>query len=288
MTKDIGVPTVSEYVRRFGFDDAAVPDNLSLALGAGNIAPLDLVTAYATFANGGYRVSNYLIERITTADGEVLPNPKPEFVCPDDCKPAPPEPVAQPVQSAQPAPPALATDVDELYAPMRVAPQIITPQNAYLMTDLMQNVARAGTGRAAWLALQRKDIAGKTGTTNDGRDTWFVGFNSDVVAAVWVGFDEARPLGAKEQGSQTALPMWIDYMREALARRPEHTLAQPPGIVEYRINPTTGLIANDATRDAVFEKFDIDNIPEREPDPAFSSSDPSAPVDTGRRVNIFE
>jgi len=173
----------------------------------------------------------------------------------------------------------LVSDVTELFAPLRVAPQIITVQNAYLMTDLMQGVLRpGGTGAAAGREIKRGDLAGKTGTTNEGHDTWFVGFNSDVVAAAWVGFDEDRSLGGAEQGGFTAIPMWIDYIREALAGMPEHTLARPPGIVEYRINPTTGLIASDATRDTVFEKFDIDNVPERERDPAFVGSDPAAPA----------
>jgi penicillin-binding protein 1A len=115
-----------------------------------------------------------------------------------------------------------------------------------------------------------------------------VGFNADVVAAVWVGFDQDRPLGGSEQGGITALPMWIDYMREALLHRPEHALAQPPGIVEYRINPTSGLIASDATRDTVFEKFDIDNIPDREPDPGFAPLDSTgAPGPIQRAEPIF-
>jgi penicillin-binding protein 1A len=285
ITKAMGLPTAVRYVRRFGFDDTAIPNNLSIALGAGGIAPLDLVTGYATFANGGYRVEHHFIERIANANGEVLYEADPVFLCTDcglpspapagaaDCtKPPPPPP------GAKPEPPALISDVTELFAPLRIAPQVITPQNAYLMTDLLQDVARVGSGREAYRALKRADLAGKTGTTNEGHDTWFVGFNSDVVAAAWVGFDQDRSLGGREQGGVTAIPMWIDYMREALSNMPEHTLARPPGIVEYRINPTTGLIASDAARDTVFEKFDIDNIPERERDPGFVTSDPGAPT----------
>jgi penicillin-binding protein 1A len=135
----------------------------------------------------------------------------------------------------------------------------------------------------------RNDLAGKTGTTNDGRDTWFAGFNGDVVAAVWVGFDQDRPLGGKEQGGITAIPMWIDYMREALQRMPEHTMVRPPGIVEYRINPQSGLIASEGTRNSVFEKFDIDHIPEREADSSSTSFDIANPTLPGRSGsgNIF-
>ncbi|HVS24831.1 MAG TPA: PBP1A family penicillin-binding protein [Gammaproteobacteria bacterium] len=289
IAKAVGVPTVVRYVRKFGFDDTAIPNNESIALGAGGVAPLDLVTGYATFANGGYRVEHHFIERIADANGDVLYEADPAFVC-ADCglaTPATPTPTTDaakctkpppPPASAKPEPPALISDVTELYAPLRVAPQVITPQNAYLMTDLLQDVARVGTGARAYQALKRDDLAAKTGTTNEGRDTWFVGFNSDVVAAAWVGFDQDRPLGGNEQGGVTAIPMWIDYMREALAHEPEHTLARPLGIVEYRINPTNGLIASDATRDTAFEKFDIDNVPQREPDPGFVPSDSAAPV----------
>jgi penicillin-binding protein 1A len=173
---------------------------------------------------------------------------------------------------------------------MRVAPEVITPQNAYLMNDLLQNVARIGSGAGAWRAFQRNDLGGKTGTTNEGRDTWFVGFNADVAAAVWVGFDHERPLGGAEQGGFTAIPMWIDYMGEALLRTPEHTMSRPPGIIEYRINPQTGLIASGATRDSVFEKFDVDNIPESEPDADFNGSfDPANPTTSQRPSgHIFE
>jgi penicillin-binding protein 1A len=288
ITKAMGVPTAVRYVRKFGFDDTAIPNNLSIALGAGGVAPIDLVTGYATFANGGYRVDHYFIQRIANAAGEVLYEANPAFVCADCGQPTPVAPAgssdcARPapvVQGAGPAPaPAPQADADPT-ALNAVAPQAITPQNAYLMTDLMQDVVRSGTGAAAWRALERHDIAGKTGTTNEGHDTWFVGFNSDVVAAAWVGFDQDRSLGGREQGGFTAIPMWIDYMREALAHQPEHTLARPLGIVEYRINPGSGLIANDATRDTVFEKFDIDNVPAREPDQRFVAPDSTTPTAT--------
>jgi penicillin-binding protein 1A len=290
ITKAMGVPTAVRYVRKFGFDDTAIPNNLSIALGAGGVAPLDLVTGYATFANGGYRVEHHFIQRIAAANGDVLYEANPVIVCPDcgrtpTATPSPTSDAAActkppaPAASAKPEAPTLISDVTELFPPLRIAQQVITPQNAYLMTDLLEDVARVGTGAGAYRALKRNDLAGKTGTTNEGHDTWFVGFNADVVAAAWVGFDDqTRSLGGAEQGGRTALPMWIDYMREALANKPEHALARPLGIVEYRINPTTGLIASDATRDTVFEKFDIDNVPERERDPGFVGSDPGTPA----------
>jgi len=286
IAKAMGVPTVVRYARKFGFDDTAVPNNLSIALGAGGVAPLDLVTGYATFANGGYRVDHYFIQRIANAAGEVVYEAKPAFVC-ADCGQPPPAAVANscarpPAQLPSAKPDAASPDAD-LTNLNAVAPQIITPQNAYLMTDLLKDVVRGGTAARAHTAFpDRTDLAGKTGTTNEGHDTWFVGFNSDVVSAVWVGFDQDRSLGGTEQGGRTALPMWIDYMREALANEPVHTLARPVGIVEYRINPTSGLIANDATRDTVFEQFDIDNVPAREPEQGFVTPDSTTPTTPAR------
>jgi len=260
----VGVPAVVEHVRRFGFDGVAVPENLSLALGAGGVAPLELAAGYAVFANGGYRVQPYFIDRVTTADGELLYAAQPSICA--ECN-TPPETTVV----AEPETPELITDVTQLFPAQRAAPRAISPQNAYLITDMLQDVVTSGSGARARRELKRDDMSGKTGTTNEGRDTWFVGFNADVVGAAWVGFDQDRPLGGNEQGGVTAIPMWIGFMREALGGLPEHTLARPPGIVEYRINPQNGLIASDSTANAIFEKFDIDNLPEREPDSGFVS-----------------
>jgi penicillin-binding protein 1A len=143
---------------------------------------------------------------------------------------------------------------------MNLAPRVISPANAFLMTDLMRDVIRKGTGRRA-LALKRDDIAGKTGTTNDRRDTWFSGFNADLVATAWVGFDQERSLGANEEGGHTALPIWVYFMGEALAGKPEHRLPQPEGIVTARISPNTGSIAKPNDPDAVFEFFLTGRLP---------------------------
>jgi penicillin-binding protein 1A len=270
MLQSIGVPAAVEHVKRFGFDDTAVPDNLSLALGAGGVAPLELVGGYAAFANGGYRVAPYFIDRVMTAGGELIYAAQP-VIC-GDCNTPPETPLA--IEAEEPE---LVADVTELYPDQRVAPRVVSPQNAYLIADMLRDVVRRGTGNRARRELDRDDLAGKTGTTNEGRDTWFVGFNADIVGAAWVGFDENRPLGGAEQGGVTALPMWIEFMREALAGMPEHVLARPPGIVEYRINPTTGLITSDRTQDGIFEKFDIDHLPEREEGSLFAS--PADPLD---------
>ena len=262
MLQSIGIPAAVQHVKRFGFDDAAVPTDLSLALGAGGVAPVTLAGAYAPFANGGFKVTPYFIDRVTTADGEVLYEPQP-LICPD-CN-TPPE---TPIQ-LDPETPDLVSDVTELYPKQRAAPRVISPQNSYLISDMLRDVVTRGSATRA-LALQRRDLAGKTGTTNEGRDTWFVGFNANLIGAAWVGFDQFRPLGGYEQGGRTALPMWVDFMREALAGTPERLPKRPPGIVEYRINPKSGLIAADGTFDSIFEKFDIEHLPDREEDTGFA------------------
>ena len=136
--------------------------------------------------------------------------------------------------------------------PVPMAERVLTPQNAYLMTKAMQSVIEYGTGRGAKV-LKRKDLAGKTGTTNDQLDAWFSGFNSDVLTTVWVGFDNMQSL--HEYGSRVALPIWINYMREALKGTPNHSMPEPPDIVTVRIDPSNGLLANPSQSNAIFQVF---------------------------------
>jgi penicillin-binding protein 1A len=284
MVQTVGVPTTLSHVKRFGFDSEAAPNDLALALGAGNVAPLSVAAGYAAFANGGYKVTPYFIDRVVTAGGEVLYESQPLY-CPE-CN-TPPE---TPVQ-LEPAKPELVADATELYPKQRTAPRVISAQNAYLIGDMLSDVVRRGTGARARSQLGRNDLAGKTGTTNEGRDTWFVGFNGNIVGASWVGFDDFRPLGGNEQGSSAAMPMWIGFMREALAETAERRPTRPRGIVEHRINPETGRIADDNTPNAIFEKFDIDRLPDREQG-GFSSSldslDPGAePSSASRPPPVF-
>lgn len=274
---EAGVSNVVEHVRKFGFDDAAVPRNLAVALGAGGVAPIDLARGYAAFANGGYRIDPYFIERVEGVDGTVLYEAAPQTAC-EECG-------TEDADADEPAgadAPGLVGSLAELYPESHRAPRIISPQNAYLITDMMRGVIRRGTGVRA-LALGRRDIAGKTGTTNEDRDTWFAGINADLVAVTWVGFNEDRPLGRGEEGARTALPMWISFMRQALDGVPERTLPTPPGIVEVRINPDNGLVASDNNLSAVFEKFRIDHVPPKEPDTYSSgelASDPNTSTTT--------
>jgi penicillin-binding protein 1A len=141
------------------------------------------------------------------------------------------------------------------------APHAITPANAYVMTDIMTDVINRGTAQAA-RSLGRTDLAGKTGTTSDRRDAWFVGFNADVVAATWIGFDQERSLGDHEEGGRTALPMWIYFMQEALRDRPEHRLPEPTGVVRMWVNRASGYPTTAGSSGALFEVFLEGHVPD--------------------------
>ena len=250
-----GVGNTVRHLRRFGFDDIALPRNATLALGAGGVAPVDLAAGYAVFANGGYAVNSHLIERIEDADGRILYEASPALVC-EVCEDYREEKDRQ----------QLISNAAELYPKRRIQKRVISAQNAFLIRDMMADVVRRGTGRRAYRELGREDLAGKTGTSNERRDAWFAGFNGDLVAVAWVGFDQERSLGRLEEGGRTALPMWNYFMAEALGGLPHHTLERPPGVVDVRINPDTGLVSSAET--AIIEKFRLGHVPERENDPA--------------------
>ncbi len=234
----VGLETALSHVAQFGFQTRNWPRNLSLALGSMSVTPLELARAYTVFANGGYGIQPYYIERIEDMKGNVLMQAKPIKVCP--------------------------ACADQTAAAQRV----ISPQNAYLMTSIMQDVIRRGTAKRA-TQLGRQDIAGKTGTTNEQRDAWFAGYNPDLVAVSWVGFDTPQPLGAQETGGYAALPMWMSFMAAALKGVPDRPLEQPQGLVTVRINPATGLLAGTSEPNAIFETFPENNVPaEGEAQPA--------------------
>lgn len=280
--RDVGVGNTIRHLRKFGFGDEALPPNLNLALGGGGISAVDLANAYATFANGGHHVSRYLIQRIEDADGNVIYDASRSavVVCQPleveyegkmmevGCDTEEDEEVASKRDHLSPR---LIERQSDLYPDVRRAPRVIEAQNAYLITDILQDVIVSGSGRRAGAALRRPDIAGKTGTTNGPVDAWFAGFNADIVAAAWVGFDDGtRPLGGNnEQGGVTAIPMWIGFMREALDGTRPHALERPPGIVDVRINPENGLVASDANPHTIFEKFRVEQVPPREPNAVY-------------------
>jgi penicillin-binding protein 1A len=253
--KAVGIPTAIEYISRFGFDPRSMPHDLTLALGTLEATPLDVAAGYAVFANGGYRVDPYFIDRIEDASGQVVWRAAPRRVCPQcdgsegDAGSASPLQVSDTTRG-EPQP----------LKPEEIAPRVISAQNAYVMTDMMADVIRRGTGRRA-LALGRNDIAGKTGTTNEAKDTWFNGFTRNLVATVWVGFDQERPLGENEEGARTALPIWVQFMREALKGVPEQRRPMPDGLVTLRISPETGTLVSAENPDGVPEIFMTAHLP---------------------------
>jgi len=196
-----------DYIARFGFDPKLHPPYLPMGLGAGAATPMQMVAAYAVFANGGYHITPYLIDRVVDSRGNVLSK----------------------------AEPALAGTTAE---------RVIDPRNAFIMTTMLRDVVRGGTAARA-MQLGRQDLAGKTGTTNESVDAWFCGFNASEVAVAWIGFDQPRSLGNQETGAVAALPIWMAYMARSLKGVPEVPLKPPEGVLVARINTETGLREND-------------------------------------------
>jgi penicillin-binding protein 1A len=246
LLRDITAAYAIEYAQRFGFDTTQMPQNLSLALGSGNAAPWDMARAYATLANGGYRVEPYIIKRIEDPNGVIIMQAQPETVC-ESC-------LASLEQSDTEA------NGDTNLSGFKPAKRIISPQNAYIMNSLLRDVVRYGTGKKA-LSLGRSDLAGKTGTTNDQVDAWFNGFNPELVAISWVGFDSPKSLGRYETGGRAALPMWIDFMKLALQDVPDEPLKQPVDMVTVKIDPDTGLLAHPNASNAIYESFRKQFVP---------------------------
>ncbi|HIE33050.1 MAG TPA: PBP1A family penicillin-binding protein, partial [Thermodesulfobacteriaceae bacterium] len=253
LLRAMGISYAINYVSRFGFDKSSLPRDLSLALGSGAVTPLEVATGYAVFANIGFHVKSWFIERIEDPDGGVLYEAAPATVC-GHCEEERTD-IARETQMAFVGPPRRDEQI-----PINIAPRVVTAQNVYLMRSMMRDVIQRGTARRARV-LQRSDLAGKTGTTNDQHDAWFSGFSSDLVTTVWVGFDRPQPLGDRETGGRAALPMWIDYMREALKGLPSRPLERPPGLVTVRIDPKTGLLAPAGHPKAIFETFRVENVP---------------------------
>ena len=252
LLKDIGSRHAIEHIAKFGFDPKLLPHNLTLALGSGAVTPIELATGYCVFANGGYRIEPYVVERIESADGEVLYRSNPLMVCEEDCQ-------ALQQQMELDTEEFNATTADEATT-MRVAERVLSKENAYQIVSMMRDVIQRGTGIRARV-IGRADLAGKTGTTNDQRDAWFSGFNGDFVATAWVGFDQHEPLGRREVGGVAALPIWIEFMQTALKDRPENTLEQPPGVVTIRIDPATGLLVDQDSESGIEETFRQEYIP---------------------------
>ena len=243
----IGLKYATQFAKNFGLNSKELPYDLSLALGSAEMSPLQMSRVFSVFANGGYLTEPYLIQRIEDADGSTLFEADPAVAC-TSCV------IAEQKWS---------TDIvedDSLAKLPKQADRTLEPRLAYQMNSILQDVVLRGTGRRA-MALGRKDLAGKTGTTNDQRDAWFNGYNPDLVTSTWVGFDQLKPLGSKEYASAAALPIWVDYMRVALAGKPEKQLVRPDGLVTMKINAETGQAATDTDTNTIFEIFRKERAP---------------------------
>jgi penicillin-binding protein 1A len=260
LMRAIGGDYAWNYVTRFGFDKSQLPNDLTLALGTAELSPLQLAIGYATFANGGFKVSSYYVDRIEDATGKVLLQADPAFACPQ-CGRATDPPLSK--AGAHQAVDEASRDGKTMIPPKNLAPQIIRPQVAYLLADMMADVIKRGTGQRA-RTLNRDDIAGKTGTSNDFHDAWFNGFNADIVTTVWTGFDADRSLGDGEQGAHVSVPTWTYFMKEALAGTARHPVLVPEGIVSVRISPLSGLLASADNPNGIMEKFIEGNLPKSE------------------------
>ena len=304
--REMGVPAAIEYAQRFGFKPGALPEDLSLALGNASVTPMEMASAFAIFANGGYKVPSHFIQRIEDPRGDVLYT-TPKVVLCADCTPdsgysllAEVEAITdtenseadgsadaadsdttgsdfEQADSDEPAGSAIAQELSEL--DVVNAPRVIDERNAYIMSSMMREVVSRGTARRAGEALGRKDLAGKTGTTNNQLDAWFTGFNSQVVATAWVGSDGLDPLGRKEAGGIAALPMWSSFMGKILNGVPEDEHTSPPGLQTVRIDRRTGEPASG--EGTLLEMFLDGTVPEDSRRPAAATNNTTSTAGGG-------
>ena len=280
---ELGVGPVRRLASRFGFQAEHLPRDLSLSLGSGSTTPLDLASSYAALANGGYKVDAFFIDRIENSNGEVIFSQEYKVAClpclevdldtgvpmmlTERGEPQAPEEQEGSLTLALPPEALLVNDENSASKNQEVAPplhsqaeQILEPRTAFIIRSMLQDVVKRGTARRA-LRLGRTDLAGKTGTTNDQIDAWFSGFNDDVVASVWVGYDTLKTMGRRETGASAALPIWVDFMDAALKDSKMSQRSLPSGMVSVRIDPASGLLAHPEQTDAVFEIFRAENAP---------------------------
>jgi penicillin-binding protein 1A len=257
LLQQLGTSALIDYASQIGFDTSDFAQDLSLALGTHAMSPLDLATAYAVIANGGFRVEPYLIQRVDNLEGETIFEARPATAC-HDCEAMPAEESEEQELSMDQILARREQQASQLPRAMRVMDERVN----FIIDSILKDVITRGTGRRA-LVLERGDIAGKTGTTNGPMDAWFSGYNPDVVTSTWVGFDNYTPLGRREFGGTAALPIWIDFMREALQDKPERQRPLPPGLVNVKIDPESGLLVDSGQRNAIFEYFRVEHVPEK-------------------------
>lgn len=263
----MGLDRALTSIDRFGFDPNAFPRDLSVALGSFAVTPMDMAQGYAVLANGGYKVEPYHIERILNFDGRTVYEASPATVC-RGC-----EVDTEEFRFGSNDPFLFGGDAFEISGALRKllggmepqdyprAAKVIDDQVVYIMDSMLKDVVQRGTATKAKV-LKRSDLAGKTGTTNDATDAWFAGYGGDLVAVAWLGFDEIKTLGRQEYGGTAALPVWIEFMRQALKERPETHQPRPAGLVTVRINPETGKRADAGDPNAIYEIFRSDQVPD--------------------------
>nr|WP_278959072.1 penicillin-binding protein 1A [Pseudomonas alcaligenes] len=272
----IGIDYALDYISAFGFNKQELPRNLSLALGTAGLTPLEIAGGWSVFANGGRKIQPYLIQRIDSRDGKTLFTANP-----------PRTPERLQLVEEQNASLLLEEPNAEVVKPV-AAEQIIDERTAYIMTSMLQDVIKRGTGRRA-LALGRGDLAGKTGTTNESKDSWFSGYNADYMTTVWVGFDQPESLGRHEYGGTVALPIWMSYMGAALKDKPDHLPPEPAGLLSLRVDPLSGRAASPGSPDAYFELFKSEDSPPpmSELDPALGIPGSPLPADEATPIDLF-
>jgi penicillin-binding protein 1A len=234
--EDIGVGYALNYIKKLGIE-SPIKRNLSVALGTSGISMLELTSSFAVFANGGEKVKPILIKKIATMKGEVLEENTPYV----DLE----EPEEAEENTDHPSP--------------VTRERVISPQNAFIMTHLLEGVVQHGTGQRA--KTLGRPVAGKTGTSSDYADAWFIGYNPSLLAAVWVGFDDKTSLGKNETGARSALPIWISFMNRALSNTPPEPFRVPGGIHLVRVNLESGLPANGDSKESILEAFVDENTP---------------------------
>jgi penicillin-binding protein 1A len=250
----LGVDRVADFAKRMGIG-GELPRNLTLALGTGEVTPLELVNAYASVAAHGRRATPVVVLRVRDRTGAVLHEERPGAGL--EAPLPPPEPgtpgVAAAAEPPPGAPPGDGEGAAAAVEPWTVPADGTRPDVAYVLLGMMRDVIESGTGAGA-KALARP-AAAKTGTAQDHRDAWFVGFTPELVAGVWIGFDDHAPLGPRETGGGAAVPAWLSFMQAAVGGRPVTDFALPPGVEQVAIDVATGLRAESAGPDAPVMSF---------------------------------
>lgn len=237
LLQKIGIAKTINYLKRFGLKEEKLPRSLSLALGAGEATPLNLSIAYSTIANTGFKVTPYVINHVLDMDDNLIFQAQQPAACPTCQTPFQGNPAVAPKRTQ--------------------APRVVDEDNMYLISSVLRDVVKRGTGRRA--NLSRGDVAGKTGTTNNRVDAWFSGFTPDMVTVTWMGYD--KPESLDEYASQAVIPIWTDYMKRALHKVPVHRTTQPNSIVHVKINRATGTLATSWDTHTIFELFRAHNVP---------------------------